>query len=169
MASLDLRAHALGPGLGAEQAEPHRGVARVDTLALELVGDRQHVGRRHQHDPRAELADQLDLALAKAARHRHDRAAQPLRAVMRAETAGEQAVAVGVVDDVARPGAGNVQRTGHEVRPGLDIARRIAHHRRPARRAARSMDAHAFFARHRQHAIGIGIAQVDFRGERKAR
>ena len=165
---LDLGAHALGPWLGAEQADAHRGAARIDALALELVGDRQHVGRRHQHDPRAELADELDLALAEAARHRHHGAAQPLGAVMRAEAAGEQAVAVGIVDDVARPRAAGVERARHQVGPGVDVARRVADHGRPAGRAARGMDAHALFARDGQHAVGIGVAQVGLGGEGKA-
>ena len=143
-------------------------LARIDALALELVGDRQHVGRRHQHDPRAELADELDLALAEAARHRHHRAAQPLGAVMRAQPAGEQAVAVGIVDDVARPRAAGVERARHQVGPGVDVARRVAHHRRPAGRAARGVHAHALLARDGQHAEGIGVAQVGLGGEGKA-
>ena len=165
---LDLGAHALGPWLGAEQADPHRGIARIDALARELVGDRQHVGRRHQNDPRTEFTDELDLALAETARHRHHGAAQPLGAVMRAQAAGEQAVTVGIVDDVARPRAAGVERARHEVGPGADVARRVAHHRRPAGGAARGMNAHALFARDGQHAVRIGIAQVGLGGEGKA-
>jgi hypothetical protein len=164
----DLGAHALGPRLGAEDADAHRGVARIDALALELVGDRQHVAGRHQHHARAELADQLDLPLAKSARHRHHRAAQPLGAVVCAQPAGEQAIAVGVVDDVARPCAADVQRARHQVGPQIDVARRVADHRRPPRRAARGMDAHALFPRDREHAEGIGLAQVGLRREGKA-
>ena len=132
----DLGPHALGPRLGAEDADPHRRLPRIDALALELVGYRQHVGRRHQHHARAEFGDELDLSLAKTTRHRHHGAAQPLGAVVRAEAAGEQAIAEGVVDDVARPSAPGVKRPCHEIRPGLDVASRIAHHRRPARGAA---------------------------------
>ena len=143
-------------------------LARIDALALELVGDRQHVGGRHQHHARAELADQLDLPLAEAARHRHHRAAQPLGAVVRAQPAGEQAVAVGVVDDVARPRPAGVERARHQVGPQIDVARRVADHRRPPRRAARGMDAHALLARDGEHAEGIGVAQVGLRGEGKA-
>ena len=144
-------------------------LARIDALALELVGDGQHVGRRHQHDARAEVADQLDLPLAEAARHRHDRAAQPLGAVVGAEPAGEQAVAVGDVDHVARPRAGGADRARHQVGPGVDVARRVADHRRPAGRAARGVDAHALLARDREHAERIGVAQVVLGGEGKAR
>ncbi len=59
-------------------------------------------------------------------------------------------------------------RTRHEAGPGVDVARRIADHRRPSGRAARSVQAHALVARDGQHAVGIGIAQVGLRGERKA-
>ena len=33
--------------------------ARIEPLALELVGDRQHVGRRHHDDVGLEVLDQL--------------------------------------------------------------------------------------------------------------
>ena len=79
-----------------------RAGARVEALARELVADRQHVGRRHHDDVGLEVLDQLDLALGHAARHRHHGAAEPLGAVVRAEAAGEQAVAVDHVHDVAR-------------------------------------------------------------------
>ena len=165
---LDLGAHALGPRLGAENADPHRRRARIDALALKLVGDGQHVGRRHQYHACTEFGDELHLALAEAARHRHHRAAQPLGAVVRPEPAGEQAVAEGIVNDVARSGAASIQGPRHQVRPSVDVARRIAHHCGPARRTAGRMQAHALFARDRQHAEGIGVAQIVLRGEGEA-
>ena len=77
---------------------------RVDALALHLVEDREEVRRRHHDDPRLEVEDQLHLPLGHAAADRDDGAAEPLGAVVRAEPAGEQAVAVGDVHDVARAG-----------------------------------------------------------------
>src|SRR5207245_9608757 len=105
---LALAAHALGPGLGAEDADAHGSRARIDALPLELVGDGQHVGRRHQHDARAKLTAQLDLPLAEAARHGHHRAAELLRTVVRAQPTGEQTIATSIVDDVSRTGAAGI-------------------------------------------------------------
>ena len=70
-----------------------------------------------------EVEDQLHLPLGHAARHRDHRAAEALGAVVRAEPAGEQPVAVGDVNDVAGPAAGGADRARHEVRPGVDVAR----------------------------------------------
>jgi hypothetical protein len=43
---LDLAAHRLGPGLGAEDADLHRHLARVLPLAAELLDDHLHVAGR---------------------------------------------------------------------------------------------------------------------------
>ena len=78
---------------------------QVDAHVLGDLGDVERVGRRGAQHVGAEILQQRDLPLGAAAGHRHDRAAEPLGAVMRAEAAGEQAVAVGVVHDVAGPRA----------------------------------------------------------------
>ena len=46
-----------------------------------------------------------------------------LGAVVRAEPAGEEAVAVGDVDHVAGPAAGGADRAGDQVGPGVDVLR----------------------------------------------
>jgi hypothetical protein len=86
---------------------------------------------------------------------------------MRAEPAGEQAIAVGVVHDLARlrPRADEAAR--HQVGPGIDVVCRIAYHRRLAGRAGGRMHAHELFARHGEHAERIIVAQVGFQRERK--
>ena len=167
-APLDLGPHALGPGFGAEDADPHRRLARVDALTFELVRHRQHVGRRHQHHAGTEFGDEHDLALAEAARHGHDGAAQALGAVVRPESPGEEPIAEGIVDDVARPRASGIQRPRHQVRPGVDIPGGVSNHGRSPGRPARGMKTHALFARDRQHAERIGVAQIGLRREGEA-
>ena len=78
--------------------------AGIDALPLHLLGDGEHVRRRDHDDARLEVADQLHLLLGLAAGHRDHRAAEPLGAVVRAETAGEEPVAVRDVHDVAAAG-----------------------------------------------------------------
>ncbi|MDQ0587295.1 hypothetical protein QFZ47_001404 [Variovorax paradoxus] len=85
---------ALGPRLGAEDADPERAVLRIEALALELLDDHLHVAGRDHDDVGLEVLDQLHLFLGLAARHRDDGAARALGAVVRAQAAGEQAVAV---------------------------------------------------------------------------
>ena len=136
-------------------------------LALELVEDRQHVARRHRDDVGLEIVDQLHLPLGHAAGHRHHGAAEPLGAVMRAEAAGEQAIAIGIVHDHAGAAAGGADRARHHLRPHVDIGPGIADHDRLAGGAGRSVNADQFFARHREHVEGIIVAQIGLDRERK--
>ena len=105
-AALDFGAHAFGPRLGAEQRDAQRGFARIDALAIELVGDGKQIRRRHRDDVGLEIADQLHLALGETAADRDHRAAEIFGAVMKAQTAGEQPIAIGDVHLVAGFAAG---------------------------------------------------------------
>ena len=91
------RAHVVGPRLGAEDPDLQRRGARVDALALHLVDDRQHVRGRDRDDLGLEVADQEHLPLRHPAGHGDHRAPETLGARVGPESAGEQAVAVGVV------------------------------------------------------------------------
>ncbi len=163
----DLGAHRIGPGLGAEDAEFQGGLPWVQPLAFELVRDRQHVARRHRDDVGLEVVNQLNLPLGHAAGDRHHGAAQPLRAAMHAEAAGEQAIAIGVVDDHAAAAACGADRARHHIRPHVDIGLGVSDHDRLAGGAGRSMDADQFFARHREHAERVIVAQIGFHREWK--
>ena len=79
---LDLAADGLAPRLGAEAAVAQRELAQIDAHALGDLGDVERVGGRGAEDVRAEIADQRDLPLGGAARHRHRGAAEPLGAVV---------------------------------------------------------------------------------------
>ena len=70
-----------------------------------------------------------------------DRAAELLRAVVRAEAAGEEAVAVRDVHDVAGAAAGGADRARHHGRPRVDVVARVADDGRLAGRARRRVDA----------------------------
>ncbi|MGY4446225.1 hypothetical protein ACVWZR_000885 [Bradyrhizobium sp. i1.3.1] len=164
---LDLPAHRIGPGLGAEDADLERALARVELLALELVEDRQHVARRHRDDVGSEVVDELHLPLGHAAGDRHHGATKFFRAVVHTQSAGKQAVAIGVVDDHAGAAAGGADRACHHLRPGVDVALRIAHHDRLSRGAGGGMHAHQLFARHGEHVEGIIVAQIRLHGERE--
>ena len=139
----------------------------IEPLPLELVENGQHVARRHRDDVGPEIVDQLHLPLGHAAGNRHHRAAKLFRAVMRAEAAGEQAIAISVVHQHAAAAAGGADRARHHVCPDVDIASRVADHDRPARRAGGCVDADQLFARHREHVEGVIVAQVGLHRERE--
>ena len=142
---------------------------RVEALLLELVDDGEHVARRHHDHAGLEVADQLDLARGHAAGDRDDRAAELLRAVVRAQPAGEQAVAVGVVQLVARPPAGRADRAGHDRGPGVDVALGVADDGRPAGGAGGGVDAADLVLRDGEHAERVVVAQVGLARGRELR
>ena len=162
-------AHLVRPRLGAEHGDLERGRARVDARLHHRVGDREQVARRAEDRVGLEVADELHLARGLAARHRDDRGAERLDAGVRAEPAGEQAVAVGVVHLHAGADAAGPQRAGDERRPALEVALRVADDGRAAGRAARRVDAGDLLHRHGEHAERVGLAQVGLRRERQLR
>ena len=131
----DFGTHGVRPRLGAENADLERRLLGVETDTMIFVEDRQHVGRRDHDDLGAEVLDELHLPLGHAARYRHDRAAEALAAVMRAEPAGEEPVAISVVHDHAGATAGGNDRARHQIGPGIDVVLRVADDRRLAGRA----------------------------------
>ena len=86
---------------------------------------------------------------------------------MGAEAAGEQAVAVGDMHDVAGPAARGADRAGDEIAPVVDVAAGVADDGRLAGGAGGSVQAHDLLARRGEHAEGIGIAQVALHRERE--
>ncbi len=105
----DVAAHGVGPGLGAEDARAQRQFAQVDAHLRGAVEQVQEVDWGAADGRDAEILHDHDLPVGVAAGNGDDRGAQRLGAVVRAQAAGEQAVAVGVLHDVAA-----VQAAGRE-------------------------------------------------------
>ena len=116
-----------------------------------------------------EVGDQPDLPLGLPARDRDDRAPEPLGAVVGAEPAGEQAVAVGDVDRHAGPAAGGADAAGDDVGPGGEVAVGVADDGRLSGGAAAGVDAPHLVPRHGEHAEGVVRPQVVLRRERELR
>ena len=170
-ATLDVRAHRLGPRLGAEDADAHRAelAAASRPCRCELLDDHLHVAGRDHDDVGPEVDQQLHLLLGLATGHRDHRAAQPFGPVVRAQAAGEETVAVGHVDHVAASSAGRMDGTGDEVGPGVDVVLRVADDGRLAGRARRRVDADHLFARHGEHAERVVGPQILLGRERELR
>ena len=141
--------------------------ARIDALALELVQQGEHVGGGHHDDLGAEVLDDLHLAGGHAAGGRDHRAARALRAVVRAQPAGEQPVAVGDVHLVPGAAARRPDRPGHHVGPHVQVLLGVADHGRPPGRAAGGVQPAHLVHRHREHPERVAVAQVGLGGERE--
>ena len=89
---------------------------------------------------------------------------------MRAEAAGEQAVAIGDVHDVAGPGAGGAHRARHHVGPDVDIVLRYSRPPSACRWCRRRHGCGTTFSRGTANMPnGIVVAQVGLVGEREFR
>src|SRR5262249_3647991 len=124
--ALDLCPHPFAPGLRTAEGQAQVRLSRVETLPTELIGDGQEIGRGDGEDIGPEIGDLLDLSWRLAAAGGDNGAAQSLRAVVKAKAAGEQAIAIGIVQLVARSPSRGADGARHEMRPSLDIAFRIA-------------------------------------------
>ena len=165
---LDLAAHLLGPGLGAEEAVPERHLlAEVDALLLPLVEDVQKVGRRARDRRDAEVLHQHDLAVGVAAGDREDGAAVGLGAVVQPQAAGEEAVAVGDLDDVVRRHAAHREAAHHAVLPDLDVVPGVRDADRLAGRARGAVVADDLAVRRRLEAGRVFVPEVRLHRERQ--
>ena len=108
------------------------------------------------------------VARGVAGGHGHDRHADPLGAVVKAEAAGEEAVAEGHVEHLAGACAGRDHHARHHFAPHGEIAGRVADHGRLALGARRGVDAGQLAVRDREQAEGIVLAEIALPRERQA-
>ncbi|MPM33868.1 hypothetical protein SDC9_80449 [bioreactor metagenome] len=164
---LDLQAHRLGPRLGSEHGGAQRGVARIDALAFHRITDGQQVRRGGEDGRRPEVLDDLDLPVGLPAGHRDHRAAELLRPVVGAQTAGEEPVAVRVVDEVAGPDAGDPEAPGRDGAPHLQILLGVGDDSRLSGGARGSVDPPDLVHRHGQRPERIVGPEELLVGERE--
>ena len=88
---------------------------------------------------------------------------------MGTEAAGEQAVAVGDMDDIAGLRAGGAHGARHHGRPGIEVVVGVADNGGLAGGAGGGVDAAYLLAGYGKHAEGIMIAQVGLEREGKLR
>ena len=84
---------------------------------------------------------------------------------MRAESAGEKAIAIGVLDDVALVQAAGGEAAHHHRRPHGHVVFGVGHDDGLAGGAARGVDAHDVLERAGEQPEGVGVAQVGLGGE----
>ena len=110
-----------------------------------------------------------DLPFGLPSRDRDNRAAEPLRAVVHSEAAGEKTVAVGDVDFHARFAARRLDGPCNQPRPGIDVLERVANDRWLPGRTRRSMDPRDLVHRDAEEAERISVAEVLLCREGEAR
>ncbi len=167
--AFDAAAHGARPRLGPEDAHPQRQCAHIDAQLSGALGHVQKVTGGAADGRDAEVAHDHDLAVGVAAGDGNHRRAQPFGPVMRAQAAGEQPVAVSVLNDVAVVQAADGEAAHHHGGPHIDVLLRVGHHDRLAGGAAGGVQAHDLLHRAGEQAEGVGVAQIGLDGERQPR
>ena len=163
---LDLLSHLIGPGLRTVDGASQRDL--IDAAAfLQGFGDVQKIGRRAADDGRLAVDEHIDEFLGVAGTHRDDQRAEFLRAVVSAETTGEEAVAIGDQDDIVTGDTGHGHGTGHAFRPDVDVLAGVQRDLRLTGRTGGRLKTDALGQRDGAHAEGIGRSQVLICGKRK--
>ena len=183
----DARPHHLGEAVDVERGQPERALDRLaqslrprfraeDAGAEaqarglgDVIGDRERVARRTAEDLSTEILEQLRLPRRVAAGRGDDGATEPLGAVVEAEPAGEEAVAVSDVDDGARPCSRRRQCPRAAVGPGGEVGTRVGDDRRLPPRPGGGVDPDALLERHLEESEGIRVAQLRLDPERELR
>ena len=166
---LDVLPHGVGPGLGAEDAGPQGKRAEIDAHFLGAVEDVQEVAGRATDGGDAEILHDHDLPVGVAAGGRDHGGPQPLAAIVQPQAAGEQPVAVGVLQDVAFVQAEGGQGPLDDFGPDIDVVAVVGHDDRLAGRAAGGVQADDLVHGTGEEAERIRVAQVGLHREGQAR
>jgi len=165
--SLDAAAHGLRPRLGAKDAGAQGQVLELDARLRRLVNQVEKVAGGAADGRDAKILHHHQLAGRVAPGNRDDRCAQRLGAVVRAQPAGEQAVAIGILDDVALVQPAGGQAAQHDIGPNLHILLGVGDDNGLARGAAGGVQPHDLPHRAGKQAKGIRVAQIVLPGERQ--
>ena len=165
--TVDLGPHRLRPRLGADGRVAQADLVGPDAPFLERLRQREGVARRAGDHFGPEVGDQRQLPLGHPARGGHDGHPEPLRAVVVAESSGEQPVAERVVEDHPGLRAEHGQAARVDLCEERDVGARVADDGGFAGRPRRTMDAYDLLPRHGEEAERVVIAQVRLARERQ--
>ena len=143
-------------------------VAEVDAHFRRAVEDVQEVARRATDGGDAEILEDHDLPVGVAAGGRDHGRPQPLAAVVQPQAAGEQPVAVGVLQDVAFVQAEGNQGPLNDLGPDVHVVAVVGDDDRLAGRAAGGVQPDDLVHGAGEEAEGIRVAQVGLHRERQA-
>ena len=164
---LDAPAHGLAPGLGPE--DPGAQPGEVGPQLLGPLGEVQEVAGGAADGGHREVLEHHDLPLGVSAGDGDDGGAQRLRAVVGPQAAGEEAVAVGVLDHVAPVQAAGREGPHHHLGPDVQVTLGVGHHGGLAGGAGGGVQADDLLHGAGEEAEGVGVAQVGLEREGEAR
>ena len=154
-------AEVVGHGLGAVDAELQREfLLGVKTHGKRSIGNVHGIRRRAAQDGGSHGTQDANLTLGIARGCRNSGTTCGNAAVMSAQAAREQTVAVTHLHDVVLVAFTQLNAARKAIAPELQVVISVSAHRSNARGARRHMDFLHVRKRHRQHAVRICVAQV---------
>ena len=159
---LDLLTHFLCPGFCTENTNLQSQFALVNAHFCHSLCQEQRIGGGAADKGGLEVPENVDLTLGIAHRNRHNSHASLFGTAMHAQSAGEQTIAVGNVDNILLGSPCCGQCSCAAFRPGIQILPGIAHYDLLASGAAGGMQTHDLAHGHCEHTVGIGIPQILF-------
>ena len=166
--ALALQTPLLAPGLGPQDAHTQLERLHVHTHLFAGLGQIEGIRGGAADGGGPEILQQHDLLLGAAPGHGDHAGTEPFGPVVGPQPAGEEPVAVGVVDDVVAGQPGGGKRARHELGPGLDVTLGVAHHRGLARGARRGVHPHHVAHGHGEQPKGVAVTQVLLGGKGQA-
>lgn len=164
-ALFDIAAHGVRPGLCAEDAAFKLYLLPRDVHFLYGVGYMEGIGGGAAQHGGAEIPHKTHLTLGIAGGGRYNCCSHPFRAVVCAQTAGEQAVAVGNLYYGAAVGSGCAHGARHDLGPGGYVLLSISHYRKASGGAAGGLKPHYILHGGGKKTVGVIVAKVILYGE----
>ena len=130
---LDSPSRGLGVRLRADERDPQRSVSRrIQPHLLEHRGQVERVTRDDVDHRGPEVLHQPDLSPTVARARRNRQRAQLFRAIVQAQSAGEQTIPHHVLEHIRTPNSCHIHAPGDQIRPIVNIASSMVDHRRIA-------------------------------------
>ena len=157
----------LGVRLGADaDGVELRIAARVNTHLVHHLRQSRSIAGDNMEASCPKVGDELDLALRIAGSGRDGEGAEAFGSVLEAQSAGEHAVARGVLEHVGVAQSDHVHTASHLVSPFGEVAGGVDDDGRVPCRPARGMQADTLLEGDSHQSEGIVGTEVVFRGER---
>jgi len=163
--ALDPRPQLVGPHLGAEDADPERERREVEGLLARGLDQAQGIGRDRGEHGRLEIAHETQLQRGAPRAGRDHHRADPLGAVVEAESAGEEAERRRDLDDVVRADTRRDVAAGHHLAPLRHVCGGVRIQDRISGRPARHLDPPVVAGARAREPVGVRVAELVLREE----
>ena len=155
-------------GFGSDDQGTQAGIpAGIDAHFFHHFIQASGIARNGMQGRCAEIGDELDLPFGVSGSSRNGEHAQAFGTVLKAQTAGEHAVAGRVLEDVSLAQSDHIEAAGYGVGPFVKVVLCVQDDGGSAGGTAGRMEAYDLFQRNGRESEGIVVAQILLGGKRE--